>query len=104
MPIKPQNEAADRDQPYPSIRHKRVGIDESRSDNAVPPRQRKREKTVSSVGTTDDGNRPEEEVRPRGISAELKSNPEDACSRDQPQEGQGGQIAIDTDATFDGPI
>ena len=114
MAIEPQYEATDRDETHAGIRRKRVGINESRSDKATririfkpknaPRRQRKGEKTVSSVGATDRGNGPEEKVRPRGISAKLHGDPEDACSRDKPQEGQARQIAIDTDASINRPI
>ena len=70
----------------------------------TPRRQRKGEKTVGSVGATDCGNGPEQEVRPRGVSAELHGNPEDACSRDKSQEGQARQFAIDTDASINRSI
>ena len=60
--------------------------------------------TVGCVGATDRSNGPEEEVRPRSVSAELHGNPEDACSRDQSQKGQARQFAIDTDAAFNRPL
>src|SRR5262245_45802121 len=111
MAVQPQYQSADRDEPDAGIGHKRIGINEGRSDKdllqirVLKPknasrRQSKREKTVSSVGTTDRGNRPEEEIRPRGISAELNGNPQDACRGDKPQERQGRQIAINSDASI----
>src|SRR5262245_34582669 len=110
MAIEPQDEATDHDKTHPGIRRKRVGINKSRSDKATRIRifkpkktswrHREDEKTVCSIGATEHGNGPKQEVRLRGISAKLNGNPEDACSRDQPQESQGRQITIDTDASI----
>src|SRR5262249_26417017 len=110
MAIKPQDEATDHNKTHPGIRHKRVWINETRGDKAAririfkpkdtPRRQRKGEKSVPRVGTTEGSNGPEEDVRLRGISAELNGNPEDACSCNKPQEGQARQFAIDTDASI----
>src|SRR5262249_13791300 len=110
MAIEPQDEATDHNKTHPGIRHKRVWINETRGEKAIririfkpkdtPRRQRKAEKSVRRVGAAKGSNGPEEDVRPRSIAAELNGNPEDACSRDQPQESQGRRIAIDTDASI----
>src|SRR5215204_5957600 len=96
------------------IRRKRIVINESRGHKAkrmpafepqnAPWRQSKGEKTVEGVCASEYGNRPEQEVRPRMISAELKGKPKDACSRDESQEGQARQFAIDTDASINPSI
>src|SRR5262249_17489544 len=109
MTIEPQYEATDSDESDAGIRHKRIGINESRRNKMrhgsivepknVPRRQRKGEKPVCRVGGGDCGNGPEEKIRPRDMSGELQGNPEDARSREQPQERQARQIAIDTDAS-----
>ena len=114
MAIELQYEATDYDETHARIGCKRVGINESRSDKATrkrifkpkntPGRQPKGKNTVGRVGATDRSNGPEEEVRPRSVSAELNGNPEDACSRDQSQKGQARQFAIDTDAAFNRPL
>src|SRR5262245_60468881 len=97
MTIEPQYQAADRDEPYTAIGHKRIGINESGSDKVrhtvivepknTPRRHRKGKKTISSVGTGDCGNGPEQEIRPRRISAKLNCDPQDARSCDKPQQG-----------------
>ena len=110
MAIEPQYETTEHDETCAGIRGKRVGINESRSDQATriwifkpkntPRHQRKGEKTVGSVGANDCGNGPEQEIRARGVSAQLQGNPEDACRRDKSQEGQARQFAIDADASI----
>src|SRR5262249_51398888 len=85
---------------------------ESRSDKATnrerpfnpknaSGHQRKSEKTVSGVSATDRGNGFQQKVRARRASAKLDGKPEDACSRDKSQEGQGREIAGATDAPID---
>src|SRR5262249_44048452 len=97
MAIELQYEAGDYDQARARIGGKRVGINKGRSDKSIrerifkpkntPGRQPKGENAIGCIGTTDRSDGPEEDVSPRGVSAKLKGNPKDACSRDQSQKG-----------------
>src|SRR6476659_11069503 len=109
MTIELQHETTGRDEAHAGIRRKRIRIDEGRSDNAMrmwlfkpknaPRRHGQREKTIGSVSATDRRDGPQKKVRPRGVSAELNGEPENARRSDKSQEGQARQFTIDTDSS-----